>query len=98
MCGGGAFALKFEGRKRWHDADALMADVVAKRLVRYLERARYIVMKRPPLGGHAGDWPGIWAEGLAARPSPTLERRRRSAVAVLARQRRPCNAPYAPPE
>ena len=67
MCGGGAFALKFEGRKRWHDADALMADIVAKRLVRYLARARYIVMKRPPLGGHSGDWPGIWAEGLVAR-------------------------------
>jgi hypothetical protein len=46
-----AFALKFEGRKRWHDADAFMADIVAKRLVRYLERARYVVMKRPPLVG-----------------------------------------------
>jgi len=32
--------LKFEGRKRQHDADAFMADIVAKRLVRYLERAR----------------------------------------------------------
>jgi hypothetical protein len=52
-----AFALKFEGRKRWHDADALMADIVAERLVRYLERAGYVVMKRPPvLGG--GDNPG----------------------------------------
>ena len=49
-----AFALKFEGRKRWHDADAFMADIVAKRLVRYLERARYLVMKRPPIGGHGG--------------------------------------------
>jgi hypothetical protein len=48
-----AFALKFEGRKRWHDADAFMADIVAKRLVRYLERARYVVMKRPPIGGSA---------------------------------------------
>lgn len=48
-----AFALKFEGRKRWHDADALMADIVAQRLVRYLERARYVVMKRPPIGGSA---------------------------------------------
>ena len=27
-----------------------MADIVAKRLV---ERARYVVMKRPPLGGHS---------------------------------------------
>jgi hypothetical protein len=48
-----AFALKFEGRKRWHDAAAFMADIVAKRLVRYLERARYVVMKRAPLGGHS---------------------------------------------
>jgi len=48
-----AFALKFEGRKRQHDADAFMADTVAKRLVRYLERARYVVMKCPPLGGHS---------------------------------------------
>ena len=49
-----AFALKFEGRKRWHDADAFMADIVAKRLVRYLERARYVVMKCLLLGGHSG--------------------------------------------
>ncbi len=48
-----AFALRFEGRKRWHDADELMADIVARRLIRYLERARYVVMKRPPLGGHS---------------------------------------------
>jgi hypothetical protein len=27
-----------------------MADIVAERLVRYLERAGYVVMKRPPLG------------------------------------------------
>jgi hypothetical protein len=39
--------------KRWHDADAFMADIVAKRLVRYLERAGYVVMKRPPLEGHS---------------------------------------------
>jgi hypothetical protein len=49
-----AFALKFEGCKRWHDADAFMADIVAKRLVRYLERARFVVMKRPLLGVHSG--------------------------------------------
>jgi hypothetical protein len=34
-----------------------MADIVAKRLVRYLERARYVVMKRPPSGG-TGENPG----------------------------------------
>jgi hypothetical protein len=64
-----AFALKFEGRKRWHDADALMADIVAKRLIRYLERARYIVMKRPPIGVSAPQnpppsWPHTKPEDL----------------------------------
>jgi hypothetical protein len=59
-----AFALKFEGRKRWHDADAFMADIVAKRLVRHLERAGYVVKKRPPLGG----------QGAAeASPTPAAE-------------------------
>jgi len=58
-----AFALKFEGRKRQHDADAFMADIVAKRLVRYLERARYVVMKRPPLGGHSAIGRGFGALG-----------------------------------
>jgi hypothetical protein len=38
-----AFALKFECRKRQHDADAFMANIVAKRFVRYLERARFVV-------------------------------------------------------
>jgi hypothetical protein len=30
-----------------------MAYIVAKRLVRHLERAGYVVMKRLPLGGHS---------------------------------------------
>jgi hypothetical protein len=49
-----AFALKFEGGKRWHDADAFMADIVAKRLVRYLDQSGYVVMKKPPTSGHSG--------------------------------------------
>jgi hypothetical protein len=52
-----AFALQFEGRKRKHDADSFMARIVADRLVRHLERAGYVVMKRPPTLG-AGDNPG----------------------------------------
>jgi hypothetical protein len=64
-----AFALKFEGRKRWHDADALVADIFAKRLIRYLERARYVLMKRPPIGGSAPrnpppGWPHTARENL----------------------------------
>ena len=47
-----SFALRFEGRKSQHDADRLNADIVAKRLVRCLDKAGYVVMKKPPLGGH----------------------------------------------
>jgi hypothetical protein len=48
-----AFALRFEGRKRVHNADELMSEIVAKRLVEHLERSGFVVMKRPPLGGHS---------------------------------------------
>jgi hypothetical protein len=53
-----AFALLFSGRKRTHDGDRLMARIVAQRLVRYLERANYVVMQEPPPGGHSGFAPG----------------------------------------
>jgi hypothetical protein len=46
-----SFALRHEGRKSQHDSDKLNADIVAQRLVRHLDRARYVVMKKPPLGG-----------------------------------------------
>jgi hypothetical protein len=42
-----AFALRYQGRKRVHNADELMAEIVAKRLVEYLERAGFVLMKRP---------------------------------------------------
>ncbi len=49
-----AFALRFQGRKRVHNADEIMAEIVAKRLVEHLERAGFVVMKRPPdVGGAA---------------------------------------------
>ncbi len=34
-----AFALRFQGRKRVHNADEIMAEIAAKRLVEHLERA-----------------------------------------------------------
>jgi hypothetical protein len=34
-----AYALRFQGRKRVHNADEIMAEIVAKRLVEHLERA-----------------------------------------------------------
>ena len=42
-----AFALRFEGRKRVHNADEIMAEIVAKRLVEHLERVGFVVMKKP---------------------------------------------------
>ena len=48
-----AFALRFSGRKRVHNADELMSAIVAKRLVEHLERSGFVVMKRPPIGGSA---------------------------------------------
>jgi hypothetical protein len=49
-----AFALRFDGRKRVHNADEYMAAIAAERVVRHLERAGFVVMKRPPeIGGAA---------------------------------------------
>lgn len=47
-----AYALGFAGRKRVHNADEIMAEIVAKRLVEHVERAGFVAMKRPPeIGG-----------------------------------------------
>jgi hypothetical protein len=48
-----AFALRFQGRKRFHNADEIMAEIVAKRLVDHLERAGFVIMKKPPALGHS---------------------------------------------
>ena len=48
-----AFALRFQGRKRVHNADEIMSAIVAKRLVEHLERSGFVVMKKPPIGGGA---------------------------------------------
>ena len=39
------FALRFEGRKRVHDAGEIISGIVAKRLVEHLERSGFVVMK-----------------------------------------------------
>jgi hypothetical protein len=48
-----AFALRFDGRKRKHDAGEFKAAIVAKRLVAHLEQAGFVVMKKPPSDGDA---------------------------------------------
>ncbi len=42
-----AYALRYQGRKRVHNAHEIMAEMVAKRLVEHLQRAGFVVMKRP---------------------------------------------------
>jgi hypothetical protein len=48
-----AFALRYSGRKRVHHGDEYMAKIAAERIVRHLEDARFVVMRRPPIGGSA---------------------------------------------
>ena len=40
-----AFSLRFEARKRKHDSDVFMANIVAERVVRHLERAGFVVIE-----------------------------------------------------
>jgi hypothetical protein len=51
-----AFALRFDRRRRKHDAAEIMARIVAKRLVEHLERSGFVVMKKPSIGGSAPAW------------------------------------------
>ncbi len=48
-----AYALRFQGRRRVHNADEFMAKIIAKRLMEHLERAGFVVMKRPAYVGAA---------------------------------------------
>jgi hypothetical protein len=48
-----AFALRFSGRKRVHNGDEIMAQIVARRPVDHLERSGFVVMKKPPSAGAA---------------------------------------------
>ena len=43
-----SFALRYEGRRRVHQADDIMARITAERLVRHLERSGFVLMRRPP--------------------------------------------------
>ena len=42
-----AFGLRFDGRKRVHHADGVMARITAERLVRHLQASGFVLMKRP---------------------------------------------------
>jgi hypothetical protein len=42
-----AFALRYEGRKRVHHADDMMARITAERLVRHLRGSGFVLVKDP---------------------------------------------------
>ncbi len=65
-----AFALRYQGRKRVHNADEIMAEILAKRLVEHLERAGFVVMQRAPIGGGAALGRGFegWGQGDPSAP------------------------------
>lgn len=47
-----AFALRYRNGKRTHDAEEMMARIVAERLVEHLRMSGYVVMQRPPAADH----------------------------------------------
>jgi len=51
-----SLALQIDGRRRYRQADELMAKIVADHLVRYLEMRNYVVMRKPPRAGHSTSW------------------------------------------
>src|SRR3984885_13085516 len=71
-----SFALRFQGRKSQHDSDRLNADIVAKRLVRYLDTAGYADMDcgRPVV------WIARRGAGLATRRARDRAARRPASV------------------
>lgn len=48
-----ALALRYRDGKRVHQAEEYMAQIAAERIVEYLDRAQFVVMKRPPETGAA---------------------------------------------
>jgi hypothetical protein len=53
LAGAIAFALRYRGGKRVDQADEYMATIGAERIVEHLRGAGFVVMKKPPLGGHS---------------------------------------------
>jgi hypothetical protein len=77
-----AFALRYSGRKRAHDADEYMAQVAAERIVEHLMQSRFVVMKRPPIGGGAtlGCGEDSRPQKYTPRTSPLIGSRREAAI------------------
>jgi hypothetical protein len=51
--GGRVSAPRIDGRRRFDKGNELMAKITAEHLVRYLEQAGFVVMKKPRLNSHS---------------------------------------------
>lgn len=47
-----AYSLRFDGKRRVHDADATMARITAQRLVEHLQRSGFVVLRKPAAPDH----------------------------------------------
>jgi hypothetical protein len=63
-----SFALRFNGRKRVHGADEIMANITAERLIEHLERSGYAVMCKPGLAPHRVDLGDATEKATKMRP------------------------------
>jgi hypothetical protein len=43
-----AYALRYDGNRRVHHADAVMARIAADFLIRHLEQCGFVLMRAPP--------------------------------------------------
>jgi hypothetical protein len=85
-----SFALRFNGRKRVHDADQTMARITAGRLVEHLGRSGYVVMHKPGLGQHGapGNLAGWIEKATKSHPAQPF-----GAIGLVARHQCPVIVP-----
>jgi hypothetical protein len=53
LCQALAFALTFDGRRRFQPSSEMMAKITAEHLAQHLERCGFVVMRQPPRQGHS---------------------------------------------
>ena len=95
LCEAVAFALRFfKGRKRNRDADSFRATLAAERVLRHLERAGFVVMKKPPVGDIRRSEGGF--EGSRAQPRYPYDRgyEIRAAMGIAERETEADNAAF----
>ena len=76
-----SFAMRYQGRKRVHHADDMMARITAERLVQHLEASGFVLMKGPPrLAPTTGGMPPSLSTVAGAVVTHDFSRRSRPAL------------------